>query len=170
MSAYITSVGSYLPGEPIGNDEIETYLGGSTRSDRLRRRMLEANGIEKRHYAIDRQGQTLMLNEGRSSSRSTSTVTTIMVMSDATLPLAEVKKRLSEMVDRVEHHHERVVVTRRGRPAAVLLSPDDLESLEETLDVLSTPGALEEIQRAQHEIDSGESVSADELREKFLKE
>ena len=61
-------------------------------------------------------------------------------------------------------------MTRRGRPAAVLLSPDDLESLEETLDVLSTPAALEEIQRAQHEIDSGESVSADELREKFLKE
>jgi 3-oxoacyl-[acyl-carrier-protein] synthase-3 len=63
MSAYITSVGSYLPGEPVGNDEIETYLGGSPGSDRLRRRMLEANGIEKRHYAIDRQGRTLMLNE-----------------------------------------------------------------------------------------------------------
>jgi prevent-host-death family protein len=92
----------------------------------------------------------------------------IVVMSDATLSLAEVKKRLSEMVDRVENHHERIVVTRRGRPAAVLLSPDDLESIEETLDVLSTPGALEEIQKAQREIDTGESVSAAELREKYL--
>lgn len=96
-------------------------------------------------------------------------VTMIMVMTDSTLPLAEVKKRLSEMVDRVEHHHERVVVTRRGRPAAVLVSPDDLESMEETLDVLSTPGALEEIQRAQEEIDSGLSVSADELGDKYLR-
>jgi prevent-host-death family protein len=94
----------------------------------------------------------------------------IMVMTDATLPLAEVKKRLSEMIDRVEHHHERVVVTRRGRPAAVLLSPDDLESLEETLDVLSDPEALDEIRKAQHEIDTGESVSADELRAKYLQE
>jgi prevent-host-death family protein len=94
----------------------------------------------------------------------------IVVMSDTTLPLAEVKKRLSEMVDRVENHHERVVVTRRGRPAAVLLSPDDLESIEETLDVLSTPGALEEIQKAQHELDTGESVTAAELREKYLEE
>jgi antitoxin YefM len=94
----------------------------------------------------------------------------IMVMSDATLPLAEVKKRLSEMVDRVENHHERVVVTKRGRPAAVLLSPDDLESLEETLDILSTPGALDEIRSAQHEIDTGESVSTAELREKYLEE
>jgi prevent-host-death family protein len=93
-----------------------------------------------------------------------------MVMSDATLPLAEVKKRLSEMVDRVELHHERVVVTRRGRPAAVLVSPDDLESMEETLDVLSTPGALEEIQKAQREIDTGEAMSADDLRKKYLEE
>ena len=64
MSAYITSVGAFLPGEPISNDELESYLGvipGG--SDRLRRRMLEANGIEKRHYAVDRTGHTLMLNE-----------------------------------------------------------------------------------------------------------
>jgi prevent-host-death family protein len=73
------------------------------------------------------------------------------------------------MVDRVEHHHERIVVTKRGRPAAVLVSPDDLESLEETLDVLSTPGALDEIQKAQQEIDTGQFVSADELRDKYLK-
>lgn len=64
MDAYITGVGSYLPGEPIGNDEIEDYLGvAQGSSDRLRRRMLAANGIEKRHYAIDRTGSTTMLNE-----------------------------------------------------------------------------------------------------------
>ena len=64
MDAYITGVGAFLPGEPIGNDELESYLGTIPGgSDRLRRRMLEANGIEKRHYAIDRNGQTLMLNE-----------------------------------------------------------------------------------------------------------
>ena len=95
-------------------------------------------------------------------------MTIIMVMSDATLPLAEVKKRLSEMVERVERHQERIVVTKRGRPAAVLLSPDDLESLEETLDVLSTPGAVDEIGKAQHEIATGLSVGADELRHKYL--
>lgn len=64
MEAYITSVGAFLPGAPIGNDDLESYLGvipGG--SDRLRRRMLDANGIEKRHYAINRNGDTLMLNE-----------------------------------------------------------------------------------------------------------
>lgn len=63
MTAYITSVGSYLPGEPIGNDDIEAYIGATPTSSRLGMRMLEANGIEKRHYALDRDGQTLMLNE-----------------------------------------------------------------------------------------------------------
>lgn len=63
-NAYITSVGAFLPGEPIGNDEIEAHLGEiPTSSDRVRRRMLEANGIEKRHYAIDRSGVTTILNE-----------------------------------------------------------------------------------------------------------
>ena len=41
-----------------------------------------------------------------------------------TLPLAEVKSKFSEMVDRVEHTHDRIVVTRNGRPAAVMISPE----------------------------------------------
>ena len=63
MDAYITSAGAYLPGDPIGNDDIEAYLGATKGSKRLARRMLEANGIEKRHYALDRDGRTTMLNE-----------------------------------------------------------------------------------------------------------
>lgn len=53
------------------------------------------------------------------------------------LPLADVKNRLSEVVDRVEREHDRVVITRHGKPAAVVLSIADLESLEETLSILS---------------------------------
>ena len=64
MNAYITAVGAFLPGEPIGNDDLEDYLGRlEGGSERIKRRMLAANGIEKRHYAIDRQGKTLILNE-----------------------------------------------------------------------------------------------------------
>ena len=53
-------------------------------------------------------------------------MTRILVMSE-TLPLSLVKAHLSELVDRVEDQHDRVVVTRNGKPAAVLISPDDLE-------------------------------------------
>lgn len=92
----------------------------------------------------------------------------IVVMPESTLPLAEIKKRLSEIVDRVETYHERVVLTRNGRPAAVIVSPDDLEGMEETLDILSEPGALEGIRRAEDEIERGEYLSAEELRVKYL--
>jgi prevent-host-death family protein len=89
-------------------------------------------------------------------------------MADLTLPLAEIKKRLSEIVDGVEQKHDRVVLTRNGRPAAVILSPDDLESLEETLAILSNPGARQEIRQAESEIDKGDVVGADQLRAKYL--
>ena len=90
-----------------------------------------------------------------------------MVIVDTTLPLAEIKKRLSEIVDRVEEHHERVVLTRNGRPAAVILSPDDLESLEETLDILSDPEAMRAIREAEAEIAAGDFVTGEELRREF---
>lgn len=89
-------------------------------------------------------------------------------MSDVTLPLAEIKKRLSEIVDGVEREHNRVVLTRHGRPAAVILSPDDLESLEETLEILSDPQAVREIRDAERELDAGRGVSAEELRTRYL--
>lgn len=65
-----------------------------------------------------------------------------------TEPLRKVRDHLSEVVDRVEHQHERVIITRNGRDAAVLVSPDDLASLEETLSVLGDPEALADIREA----------------------
>ena len=86
-----------------------------------------------------------------------------------TLPLAEIKKRLSEIVDGVEQRHDRVVLTRNGRPAAVILSPEDLAALEETIDILSDPKAMRAIRRAEREVEAGNTVSGDELRTKYLK-
>ena len=95
-------------------------------------------------------------------------MTIILVMSEV-LPLAEIKARLSEIVDRVEREHERVVLTRNGRPAAVIMSPADLEALEDTLELLSDPRALEEIRAAREDVRRGRVVSADELRAKYLR-
>jgi len=95
-------------------------------------------------------------------------MTTIVVMSE-TLPLAEIKAHLSEIVDRVEREHERIVLTRNGRPAAVILSPDDLEALEDTLDLLSDPTALRDIAAARKDLAEGRVVSADQLRAAHLR-
>jgi antitoxin YefM len=66
----------------------------------------------------------------------------------STQALRDLRDHLSEVIDRVEHQHDRVVVTLNGRPVAVILSPDDLAQLEETIDVLSDPQALADIREA----------------------
>jgi prevent-host-death family protein len=72
--------------------------------------------------------------------------------------LRNVKDRFSEFVDRVDRQHERIVVTRNGRPAAVLISPDDLESLEETLELLSDSEAVKALVEADVAVATGDVV------------
>lgn len=63
-TAYLTGFGRYLPGEPVDNDGIVSRLGGDDAvTDRIRRRVLESNGIRLRHYALDETGQPTELNE-----------------------------------------------------------------------------------------------------------
>jgi len=95
-------------------------------------------------------------------------MTIILVMSE-TLPLAEIKAHLSEIVDRVEHEHERVILTRNGRPAAVIMSPEDLEAIEDTLDLLSDPRAQKEISAARADVAKGRVIKGDALRAKYLR-
>jgi len=83
----------------------------------------------------------------------------------STESLRSVKDRFSEFVERVDRHHERVVVTRNGRPAAVLVSPADLASLEESLDVFSDVGAMADLAQADEALASGDAVAgADAVR------
>lgn len=91
-------------------------------------------------------------------------MTRIIVMSE-TLPLSSVKAHLSELVDRVEDQHDRVVLTRNGKPAAVLISHDDLESLEETLSILSDPATMAQIHESEQALaDGANAATLAELR------
>jgi antitoxin YefM len=76
----------------------------------------------------------------------------------STESLREVRDHFSEVVDRVSHEHERVTVTRNGRPAAVILSPDDLAQLEETLEILSDPATLADLREADVAYRNGDVV------------
>ncbi len=62
-----------------------------------------------------------------------------------TLSLSEVKTRLPELVAGVEEREEEVVVTKNGRPAAVLINVQEYARLKETLDVLSDPALMRQI-------------------------
>lgn len=64
-----------------------------------------------------------------------------------TLPLAEAKATLSRLVERVVATDEEILITRNGRPAAVLVSHDEYESWKETRAIQSDPELMAEIRR-----------------------
>ena len=80
------------------------------------------------------------------------------------MSLADVKNRLSEVVDRLQKEHGRVVITKHGHPAAVVISLDDLESLEETLDVMDSAALLDDIREALADSDTQVLNKEDALR------
>lgn len=81
------------------------------------------------------------------------------------MALKDVKNRLSEVVDQVEREHGRVVITKHGRPAAVVVSVDDLASLEETLDIAWRPQVMRQIQASLAELAAGQAevLTKDEI-------
>ncbi|MGH3897730.1 MAG: type II toxin-antitoxin system Phd/YefM family antitoxin [Pseudonocardiaceae bacterium] len=81
------------------------------------------------------------------------------------MSIADVKAHLSELVGKVQAHHERVTVTVHGRPSAVLIAVEDLEALQETLSVLSDPETLQRLIESDAELARGEVVGAEELAE-----
>jgi len=82
-----------------------------------------------------------------------------------TLPLAEVKAHLSQLVNRVNTQHDRVTVTVHGRPSAVLLSVDDVEALEETIAILSDSHTLQQLAASDAELARGEGETEQTLAE-----
>lgn len=76
----------------------------------------------------------------------------------STEALRTVKDRLSEFVDRVQREHDRVMITKNGTPAAVLISAADLEELEETIAVLSDRKAVRELREAERAVAEGDVV------------
>jgi antitoxin YefM len=69
-----------------------------------------------------------------------------------TLPLSEVKMKLSALVDQVNITDEEVVITKNGRPAAILISRDEYESWKETAAVRAEPGLVDEIRKGIEEL------------------
>jgi prevent-host-death family protein len=74
------------------------------------------------------------------------------------LPISEVKARLPELVTGVEEREEQVVVTRNGKPAAMLVSYAEYEGLKETLDVLSDPDLMKQIRQSLADIAAGKKA------------
>ena len=64
-----------------------------------------------------------------------------------TLSLSEAKMKLSGLIEKVSATDEEIIITKNGRPAAVLVSPDEFESWKETIAVRSDTGLMQEIRK-----------------------
>jgi antitoxin YefM len=81
-----------------------------------------------------------------------------------TVPVREFRTHLSELLSDVADRRDHVVVTRNGKPAAVLVPIDEYEALEETAEILSDQTTLDAIEAGLAEIANGETVTLHELR------
>lgn len=84
-----------------------------------------------------------------------------------TLPLTEAKARLNELIDSAVTTHERVTITRHGKPAAVLLAVEDLESLEETLYWQAQSGVRDNRAHADSEREGGQLWDESAVRRRY---
>src|ERR1700683_3705513 len=82
-----------------------------------------------------------------------------------TVPFREFRTRLSELLSDVADRRDHVLVTRNGKPAAVLVPIDEYEALEETAEILSDSDMLAAIEAGLGELTRGETVTLDELRQ-----
>ncbi|KLL10025.1 type II toxin-antitoxin system Phd/YefM family antitoxin [Protofrankia coriariae] len=80
-----------------------------------------------------------------------------------TLPLAEARARLSELVAAAQTTHERFEITRNGRPAAVLVATDDYEAMRETIAVLADGELMQAVTEGLAQLHTGDVLNEDEL-------
>jgi len=80
-----------------------------------------------------------------------------------TLPLADARARLSELVADAQATHERFEITRNGRPAAVLIAADDYEAMKETVAVLADAELMRAVQEGLAQLHTSEALDEDEL-------
>lgn len=85
------------------------------------------------------------------------------------MSVSEAKDKLSTLIESVESTHDAVVITRHGKPAAILMSPEDFDSLQETLAWLSDPNHAAEIAEAERDIAEGRMLSLEEVRAQLAK-
>jgi prevent-host-death family protein len=80
------------------------------------------------------------------------------------VPFTQARAELSELLDEVERSHEHVEITRNGRPAAVLMSPEEYEVIQETLEILGDSETLEDLRQSEADVQAGRLHTLDEVR------
>jgi len=83
------------------------------------------------------------------------------------VPFTDARARLSDLLDLVESEQEHVVITRQGKPVAIVMSVDEWESWEETVDILSDPEAMDALRESEEDVKAGRLVDLDEVIRRY---
>lgn len=83
------------------------------------------------------------------------------------IPVTHARRDLLKLVDKIDQEYTRIDLTKGGKIKATLVSPDYLDSLEET--IYSLKYSLKDIKKAEKEITKGKYITLDELRKDLKK-
>jgi antitoxin YefM len=87
----------------------------------------------------------------------------VILVTMPTMPRAEVKAHLSEVVSRVNSQNEWVTVTVHGQASAVILAPDDVDCLQETIAVLADGALIRQLTESEADVAEGRVEDLDAL-------
>ena len=79
------------------------------------------------------------------------------------ISIRDLRKNLANVIKDTKAHYERYVVSKRGKPEAVLMSMDDYEGWLETLEIMSDPEAVKDIEEAEKEFEEGKAIDFEEI-------
>ncbi len=88
---------------------------------------------------------------------------------DKIVPISDLQTKTKEIIEGVQKTGDPVIITQRGRPAALVVNYDEYEGMRNTLDEMSYPDWQERLKRAEAESRRGKGVSLEELKKKALK-
>ena len=80
------------------------------------------------------------------------------------ISISDARAILPDLINKINKNMDRVTITVNGKPKAVVLSQEELESLEETAEVLAIPGALDSIKKGKKQIEKGQFVELADLK------
>lgn len=84
-----------------------------------------------------------------------------------TLPVTEVREKLTNLVDEVNNKFEQIVITKNGRPRALLMAVDEFDFWQETIEILSDKKLMRDIKQAEKEYHEGKTIPWEKVKEEL---
>ncbi|MBU4304730.1 MAG: type II toxin-antitoxin system Phd/YefM family antitoxin [Candidatus Omnitrophica bacterium] len=84
-----------------------------------------------------------------------------------TISVRELRPKLSDILGAVHDRLDRYIITKRGRPEAVIMSIEDYESILETIEIMSDRRLMHSIKQAEKEIKAGKGIPLEKARKEL---